>query len=71
MAWPGDGLGGVASLSDGSITLSMLRRDCTAVYKLNGRLIKEFISDGRNHAVDLSLPTSWLLCSYLSFEKES
>jgi hypothetical protein len=53
--WPGGDLGGIASLSDGNIALSMPRQDCIAVYKPNGRLVKEFGSDRLEEPKGLAL----------------
>ena len=38
-------LNGIASLSDGNIAVSLYSRNCIAVYRPNGELVKEFGSD--------------------------
>ena len=42
---PGIHLDGIASLSDGNIAVSLYSRNCIAVYRPNGELVKEFELD--------------------------
>jgi sugar-specific transcriptional regulator TrmB len=45
---PGGNVDGIASLSDGNIAVSLYSRNCIAVYRPNGELVKEFGSDRLN-----------------------
>ena len=45
---PEENLDGIASLIDGNIAVSLYSRNCIAVYRPNGELVKEFGSDRLN-----------------------
>ena len=42
---PGGNVDSIASLSDGNIAVSLYDKNCIAVYRSNGELVKEFVSD--------------------------
>ena len=52
---PGGNVDGIASLSDGNIAVSLYSRNCIAVYRPNGELVKEFGSDRLNGPTGLAV----------------
>ena len=52
---PGGNVDGIASLSDGNIAVSLYGRNCFAVYKPNGELVKKFGSDRLNGPFGLAV----------------
>ena len=52
---PRDYLDGIASLSDGNIAVSLYSRNCIAVYRPSGELVKEFGSDRLNRPCELAV----------------
>ena len=52
---PGQYPDGIASLSDGNIAVSLYGRNCIAVYRPNGELVKEFRSDRLNRPTGLAV----------------
>ena len=52
---PGGYVDGIASLSDGNIAVSLYGRNCIAVYRPNGELVKEFGSDRLNRPTGLAV----------------